>query len=325
MALTYTQSARRSMRSLIARVIADKLVADGIVGKTLIIRTMKDGTEHHYAFFEGRGFSRCAYTPEEAARIQAQIWYPSIIEREAWAFAVEGFRRLHNLPYNVEHYLLPLLRGQIEQLSSDELTEIAMNALLDYGIIDCPIKKTEHEIYYFNEAGYYCVDEGGTHFENGLKQDIFLSSRPFSWPSFNYNVWWDAVEHFEVGMTLEDCVRIYINTELVIQRGVDWSFIDRLVQSIEKPSYEREPWNQNKKTFDRIRVTVNLPRYMFGTWDELKQAVKDNRQEINKKVLTKIETDRSYKKFGLPVNVLQLSDVVLCRNYTLEYIFELKA
>lgn len=123
----------------------------------------------------------------------------------------------------------------------------------------------------------------------------------------------------------EGCVRIYINTELVNQRGVDWPFIDRLVQSIEKPSYEREPWNQNKKTFDRIRVTVNLPRYMFETWDELKQAVKDNRQEINQKVLTKIETDRSFKKFGLPVNVLQLSDVVLCRNYTLEYIFELKA
>ena len=144
-----------------------------------------------------------------------------------------------------------------------------------------------------------------------------------SWPSFNYNVWWEAVDNFQVGMKLEDCVRIYINTELICHRGADWPFIDRLVQNI-VACYEREPFNKNTKTFDRIRVSVNLGRYLFETWDELKQAVKAHRSEIDKKVLEKIENDRRFRKYNVPINVLSLSDLVLRRDYTLEYIFELK-
>lgn len=83
------------------------------------------------------------------------------------------------------------------------------------------------------------------------------------------------------------------------------------------------PENQNKKTFDRIRIQVVLPRYMFQTWDELKAAVQENRLEIDNRVLDKIKNDRQFIKFGIPVNFIKLTDVTLLRDHTLEYIFEL--
>ena len=55
-----------------------------------------------------------------------------------------------------------------------------------------------------------------------------------------------------------------------------------------------------------------------------KQAVVDNRKEIDRRVLGKIETDFQFKKYGVPINALRLSEIVLRNDYALEYIFELK-
>ncbi len=38
----------------------------------------------------------------------------------------------------------------------------------------------------------------------------------------------------------------------------------------------------------------------------------------------KLEKDRQLKRFGIPVNFLQLSDVTLLRDFSIEFIFELK-
>lgn len=38
----------------------------------------------------------------------------------------------------------------------------------------------------------------------------------------------------------------------------------------------------------------------------------------------KLENDRRFKRYGVPVNFLKLSDVTLLRNYSLEFLFELK-
>ena len=38
----------------------------------------------------------------------------------------------------------------------------------------------------------------------------------------------------------------------------------------------------------------------------------------------KLENDRRFKRYGVPINFLKLSDVTLLRNYSLEFIFELR-
>ena len=38
----------------------------------------------------------------------------------------------------------------------------------------------------------------------------------------------------------------------------------------------------------------------------------------------KLENDRRFKRYGVTINFLKLSDVILLRNYSLEFIFELR-
>ena len=96
------------------------------------------------------------------------------------------------------------------------------------------------------------------------------------------------------------------------------------MQEIYPPVFEREPENENTATFDRIRVSVGLPRYHFPSWEVLRSEVKIHRHEIYRLVLDQLENDRRFKRYGVPINFLKLSDVTLLRNYSLEFIFELK-
>ena len=48
------------------------------------------------------------------------------------------------------------------------------------------------------------------------------------------------------------------------------------------------------------------------------------RREIYQRVIQRLEEDRQFKKYGVPINFLKLSDVTLFRDFSMEFIFELK-
>jgi len=52
--------------------------------------------------------------------------------------------------------------------------------------------------------------------------------------------------------------------------------------------------------------------------------VKKYQHEIYQRVIQRMETDRSFKRYGVPINFLEISDVTLLRDFSLEFIFELK-
>ena len=172
-----------------------------------------------------------------------------------------------------------------------------------------------------------CKHKSKQTYESPCYNCIDIMDRAFQlmdYDSFNAKVWNRAVRQFTVGMTLLECAEIFALSELEYRASPQWSMIDRLIQRISSPKYERVPGNTNTATFDQIRVMVSLPRYLFPTWNDLRQAVVDNRKEIDRRVLGKIETDYRFKKYGVPLNVLRLSEIVLRNDYALEYIFELK-
>ena len=103
-----------------------------------------------------------------------------------------------------------------------------------------------------------------------------------------------------------------------------YGYMERLVTRIDRPKYERETGNSKERTLDRIRVNAYLPRHMFETWGELTAAVRANRREISKMVVDKISSDYRFLKYGVPINVFQLTSMTICRDYSLEFIFELK-
>ena len=140
---------------------------------------------------------------------------------------------------------------------------------------------------------------------------------------FNMRVWNKAVSQFKVGATLEEYIEIFLKTALACAVPQELTPIDQLMQYIASPVYERDSENTDEATFDHIRITVGLPRYRFNSWETLQNEVKNHQKEIYQRVIQKLEKDRQFKKYGIPVDFLKMSNATLLRSFSIEFIFEL--
>lgn len=319
-----TTSGRACAWDMAARKLTRDLIADGILDKPIARIPQKLGPDaimHYklngYYFRDGEQW-RSTHTEDEP------IWVPSFINPSVWQEAVKRFRTHDSLHRNVQTILLPLMPEYVASLSDEELVSLMREHLIEREILNWPVRQIAGNTYYFAEDEIYTLDEGSSHFSYEQGSLKFALFRPLGCQYINLTVWSRAVAKFIPGMTLSECIQIFLDTNVSKKVPTAHSYIERLIQGIGSPEYERVPENQNEKTFDRIRIQVVLPRYMFQTWDELKAAVQENRLEIDRRVLDRIQNDRQFKKFGVPVNFIKMSDVTLLRDHTLEYIFELK-
>ncbi len=96
--------------------------------------------------------------------------------------------------------------------------------------------------------------------------------------------------------------------------------IERFVAKIEKPMIARYIDNPNKNTFDYITIDC----YLVTQFDGDRMAyIKEHIKEINQMVLDKIESNRTFQKYKVPVNILKATNITL-RGYILTYRFEIK-
>lgn len=101
--------------------------------------------------------------------------------------------------------------------------------------------------------------------------------------------------------------------------------INYFVTKIETPTYERETGNKNKKTFDFVRVFVNLPSPEVVDKEAIRIGLNTHYREICNMVLDKIASMKNYQRFGVPVTALKLSKAVVeYRCNRVMFIFELK-
>lgn len=307
--------------SIASKTITRKLLADGIKGQVIARRIYQS----HYDLFrvEDLGEDICVISKRGVGELEEPIWIPSFIDTGIWQQAVSKFKAYGRLDQNVENYLLPEMGEYLQSIPNSELISMTREFLIDKGVINKPIRQTKGKTYYFDKNEVYSIDEESKIFpyDNRLKLDIFSLYRE---TCFNLNVWQKAVSYFAVGMTLRDCIGIFLKTELEHSAPQKQTPIDQLIQSIAPPIYERVPENRDKTTFDRIRITVGLPRYRFNSWAALQTEVKKYQREIYRRVLHKLETDRQFKSFGVPINFLKLSNIMLLRDFSMEFIFELK-
>ena len=283
--------------SMASKAVTRKLIADGIVGKT-IDRSLRINSKTRYNLLQVGKFMQkedVYVLSQEGELTEEPLWTPSFIDTKIWAQAVSRFSAFEQLDKNVEKYLLSNMDEYLQSISDAELASMTRGLLLKHGIINTPVRQQKGKTYYFNENEIYSLDEKSELFsyESRLRFNIF---KVMSDPCFNMNVWSKAVSQFEVGMFLY----------------------------IAPPVYERVPGNNNKATFDHIRMTVGLPRYQFDSWEALKDEVKEYRREICQRIIEKLEQDRQFKKYGVPINFLRLSDIILLRDFSVEFIFELK-
>lgn len=263
-------------------------------------------------------------TPEGGGVPEETFWAPSFLDREAWERAIQKFRLYRPLDENVVHYLLPEMVDYLQTIPDTELVSMTRDFLIEYGVINQPIRQYNGATYYFNEDEIYSKDKAKLFPVEGLIKFNIFKITGTGTSFFSTSVWRKAATQFEVGMTLTECIEIFLNTELTFQPPPEPAPVDRLVQRIALPVFERTPGNQNEATFDRIRIMVSLPRYQFDSWNALRDAVKKYQQEIVQRVVQKLEGNRQFKGYGVPVNFLKLSSVTLLRDFSLEFIFELK-
>ena len=311
--------------SMASKAVTRKLIADGIVGKT-IDRSLRINSKTRYNLLQVGKFMQkedVYVLSQERELTEEPLWTPSFIDTKIWAQAVSRFSAFEQLDKNVEKYLLSNMDEYLQSISDAELASMTRGLLLKHGIINTPVRQQKGKTYYFNENEIYSLDEKSELFsyESRLRFNIF---KVMSDPCFNMNVWSKAVSQFEVGMKLDECIGIFLQTELAHNVPQELSPFDRLMQYIAPPVYERVPGNNNKATFDHIRMTVGLPRYQFDSWEALKGEVKEYRREICQRIIEKLEQDRQFKKYGVPINFLRLSDIILLRDFSVEFIFELK-
>jgi len=131
-----------------------------------------------------------------------------------------------------------------------------------------------------------------------------------------------TVECTYAGKTLVKAIR----RDLIVSIDhVTHSWMDRFIVKIDHPVIERATDNENRDTFDFIRIFVSvndLGEDMCGK--SLKEAVKDNMGCIINRALDKISGSKSYQKFDVPVNFLKISRATLTKDSRLELLFELK-
>jgi hypothetical protein len=96
---------------------------------------------------------------------------------------------------------------------------------------------------------------------------------------------------------------------------------DRHFVKIGRISYEREPENTNTKTFDFIRVevlTAALNKYDLYEW------AKKFKDTLISNILKKLESDKRFIKYGVPINFLRLDNIIITNDCLVVFMFELK-
>lgn len=308
--------------SITSKTIARQLIADGIVGKTLFSKPRKNGDGLILTCKDS-----CGEIYVTARRSQAlapePLCAPSFIDVGTWMQAVSQFQSYMSLEQNVEDHLIPIMDEYLKNIPDTELVAMTKEFLIGHGVIGMPIRQISGDTYYFNETEIYSLDKGSQLFPYDTRLDFPLFKIRGE-TCFDMRVWFKAVSQFKVAMTLEECIYIFLETKLVHHAPREQTPFDRLVQIIGRPEYERVPENQDTATFDRIRVTIGLSRYLCPSWQDLRSEVKKYRHEIYQRGLQRIAADRRFKRYGVPINFIKLSDATLLRNFSIELVFELK-
>ena len=205
----------------------------------------------------------------------------------------------------------------------------------DFEIANTVIRICNRKFYFFDENGKYSfLTEKNVLPSNVFIGNIFVTHKSISYSCDvqlhqfsrvikvdNLNVLKKALGQMCIGDTVQDLIERCNNVtfrKLVLPEGVE-----RFVTRIERPTFVCIPENPNKvTTFDYIHLYVGL----VSEWDEdISSYLNAHIKEINKMVWNKLENDRRFLKYGIPINFLKIAKVTFKKcTSELHYVFELK-
>ena len=206
------------------------------------------------------------------------------------------------------------------------------------GYINVVLRKVKRNFYFFNEKEEWtCLPEKEIlttdismpyiWFERG--KDISYLSIDFSYKLLqmlnveNKVLLSKSIGRLEVGDSIEK-LKEYCNGGVTLKKPSKACYGNGIVTRICEPEFVCNPENSKKTTtFDYINVDVNL----LTTWKGDKKAyLEKHKKEISNMVLEKVKKDRTFLKYGLPINCLKIANIVLYKGGNmLQYVLELKS
>ena len=192
----------------------------------------------------------------------------------------------------------------------------------------CRSQQVVHEVHYFDEDGYFHVDtpentidkiEGVIRRENGTYY-VAETLRKFIGPGEDAILFRKALSKLKENDTWEEFLLICENIRYEARTPEEPSFLSRFIARIERPEFIRVPENQNSETFDFVKVRLCLA----SITENIPQSVKDNFAEIHDMALEKIRCSKSFQRYGVPVNILRLTNAIITKQQVLEQTYELK-
>ena len=200
-----------------SRTITKRLIAEGIIGKPFARQQTKSQTKSRYRLLSAEEYSDGqvhVLWRRGSGLADETLWTPSFIEAGIWERAASRFHFRDPLDINVENYLLPELGEYLQSLSDTELVSMTKDYLIDQGVINIPIVRRGRNTYYFNENEVYSLDTKPERFPYESRGRFSFFNAAYE-TCFNMNLWRKAASQFEVGMTLDECIRIFLKTEMI--------------------------------------------------------------------------------------------------------------
>ena len=112
------------------------------------------------------------------------------------------------------------------------------------------------------------------------------------------------------------------STERILSMSEVPEEVKKFIQRIDLPTIEREVDNDNKNSFDFIRIRLSIPTK--DSFPNRKEFIKDNMDYFVTAVLNKLKDAKRYTRYGVPVEYLSLKKATITCTSELEMIFELK-
>lgn len=310
-----------NVRGIVAQALEAQFVEEGIVGQPLAIQKLEKDyvicyIKHRKSMVSEQGEYYFVWDKQsKPLNLPIIFWAPTTIPKHIWNLSISQFSCNSTLLFNIEKYLLPQFDSILDLFPYEQLKSMTMQTFLKYKILVQPIRIVKQIVYYFGADQIL-------HKRDATQPCGYIKSL-WHCRDVNMRIFRKAASRFQVGSTLSDCVEIFLNTNLCSVPKKN-SLLDVLITKI-VVSFERIPENENRKTFDYIRVRLNLCHAAYPTWKDLQQGVMEHKKEIDDLVIKKVENNRRFCKFGVPMSYLRLTNRILSRHYcVLEYIFELK-
>lgn len=205
------------------------------------------------------------------------------------------------------------------------------------GYTNIVFRISKGKFYYFNEKGKYsCMSEKEMLSSNIDVGYVSTDGGEGIWYSCasasrhlckmlnlkNGETFKSALYKMKLGDTV-DMIEKYYKESMCEKRRKPHNEVEQFVTKIDKLNFVWKPDNQNKDTtFDYIHINV----YIASKWEKDKVAyIKENLKSINSLVLNRLETNRSFLKYGIPISYLKISKVTFCKkSNVLRYVISFK-